>query len=129
MSRFLRNVLLADAAVSGAAAAAMLLGGSWLQSLLNLPGELLLPAGLVLAAYAGLVAWLARRESLPRVTVWALIACNVAWAADCVAIAIAPWFAPNALGQAFLGLQVVAVLAFAELQFMALRRPQPLAMA
>lgn len=122
VSSFLRKVLLADGAISLASGLVMVLGGAWLKSRLGLPAWLLVPAGLALFAYTAAVWWMARRAGVPRVAVWAVIAINLAWAVDCVAIAAGPWFAPTGLGQAFLAAHVITVLVFAELQFMALRR-------
>jgi hypothetical protein len=119
---FLRNVFLADAVVSGGAALLMLLGGGALQALLQLPAWLMLGGGATLVAYAVFVGWLSRRESVPRALVWALVVLNVGWAFDCALIAFASWWQPSGLGQAFLGVQIVAVLVFAELQFVALQR-------
>jgi len=119
---FLRNVLLADAVVSGGAALVMLLGGPLLQSLVHLPAWMMLGGGATLVAYAVFVGWLSRRESVPRALVWALVVINVVWAVDCGLIAFASWWQPSLLGQAFLGVQIAAVLLFAELQFIALQR-------
>lgn len=122
VSTFLQRVLLADGAISLASGLLMALGGSWLEGLLGLPAWLLVPAGLSLFVYTAAAFWMARRASVPRLAVWVLIAINVAWAVDCVAIAAGPWFAPTGLGQAFLAAHVITVLVFAELQFMGLRR-------
>ncbi len=121
-SPFLRNVLLADAATSAAAGAVMAFGGGGLQSLLQLPGVLLVPAGVGLFGYAALLMWMARRDRMPRGLLWAVIVCNVAWAIDCLVLAFGPLFTPSGIGQAFLMMQVVTVLVFAELQFIAVRR-------
>lgn len=53
---------------------------------------------------------------------WAGIACNVLWAIACVLLLISGIVAPNSLGVAFVIVQTVAVLVFAELQLTALRR-------
>lgn len=119
---FVRNVFLADAVVSGAAGAVMLLGGAWLQSLLQLPGWLMLSGGVTLLAYAAGVAWMSRRQALPRRLVWAVLAINVVWAIDCTALAFSGWMSPSLFGQFFLMAQVAAVLVFAELQYVCLRR-------
>lgn len=119
---FLRNVFLADAVVSGGAALVMLLGGSPLQSLLQLPSWLMLGGGATLVAYAVFVGWLSRRDRVPRALVWALVVVNVVWAVDCALITFASWWQPSGLGQAFLGVQIAAVLVFAALQFIALQR-------
>ena len=122
VNRFVRNVLLADAGVSAAAGAVMVFGGTALQSLLGLPGALLLPAGLFLFGYAAALGWLSRRERLPRLVLWALVLGNVVWAIECGVIAFGGSHAPTALGQAFLAVNIVAVLVFADLQFICLRR-------
>ena len=119
---FLRKVLLADAVVSGAAGLVMLAGGAALQALLQLPGWLMLGGGATLVAYAAFLGWLSRRASVPRGLVWALVVLNVGWALDCALIAFGGWLQPSGLGQAFLGVQIAAVLVFAELQFIALQR-------
>ena len=122
VSSFLRTVLLADGAIGLASGLVMALGGDWLVGLLGLPASLLVPAGLALFVYAAVVFWMARRPSVPRLAVWVLIAINVAWAVDCVAIAAGPWFEPTALGLAFLAAHVITVLVIAELQYTGLRR-------
>jgi hypothetical protein len=124
---FLRKVLLADAAVSVAAGALMAFGGSPLHGLLNLPGAMLVPAGLSLFVYAAFVLWLAKRPVVPRGGVWAAVVINAVWAVDCLAIAFGSWFAPNLLGQAFLVVQVATVIAFAELQVIGLRKARSVA--
>jgi hypothetical protein len=130
VSRFVRNVLLADAGVSAAAGALLVLGGSALPLLLGLPASLLLPAGLFMLGYAAVLTWLSRRERLPRFALWLLVVGNVLWAAECAVIAFGSSYAPTGLGQAFLGLNVVTVLVLAELQFICLRRaPRSHAMA
>ncbi len=122
VSSFLRKVLMADGAIGLVSGLVMALGGAALEGLLGLPAWLLVPAGLSLFVYTAAVFWMALRESVPRGAVWALVAINVAWAVDCVAIAAGPWFEPTRLGLAFLAANVVNVLVFAELQYMALRR-------
>lgn len=119
---FLRRVLFADAAVSAVVGAVMALGANLLQTLLNLPAALLLVAGVSLFPYAAYLVWLATRQQVPRAAVWVPIVLNVVWAADCVLLLLAAGLAPNALGVAFVVIQIVTVLAFAELEFIGLRR-------
>lgn len=121
-SPFLRWVLLADAAVSGATALLMTFLAEPLATLLDVPEELLFYAGLVLFPYAAFVAWLAQRETVLRPAVWAAIVLNVLWAADCLLLAFGGWLEPNALGYGFIVMQAVVVGAFAELQYLGLRR-------
>jgi hypothetical protein len=122
VTRFVRNVFLADAVVSAAAGAVMLLGGAWLQDLLQLPAWLMLSGGLTLMVYAAGVAWMSQRTRLPRSLVWAVFAINLLWAIDCSALAFSGWMSPSLFGQFFLLAQVAAVLVFAELQYVCLRR-------
>ena len=133
MSSFLRRVLLADAVVSAGAGLVMLLGADLLPAWLGLPTALLAAAGALLLPYAALLLWLARRPQVPRTAIWFAVVCNVMWAADCLFVAaggsLGGSFAPTPLGQAFIGVQVLSVLVFAELQFMALRRERRVAMA
>lgn len=119
---FLANVLWADAALCGIVGAASVAGAGALQGLLGLPSTLLAASGLSLLVYAAFAAWLARRGGRPAAAVWAAVAINVVWAVDCLAIAFGPWFSPTLPGQAFLGVQVVTVVVFAELQVIGLRR-------
>ena len=123
-STFLRRALLADAAVSGATGLLMLLAAEPLADLLRLPAALLRYAGLVLLPFAAFVAWLATREgAAPRPLVWAVIATNALWAVDSVVLLLTGWIAPNGLGVAFVIAQALVVAAFAELQYLGLRRP------
>ena len=121
-SPFLRFALWADAAASAASGLLMALGAGQLERLLGVPAALLQPAGLILMPYAALVAWLASRDSLPAAAVWAVIACNLLWAADCALLLMGGWIAPTALGYAFVIAQALTVAVFAELQYVGLRR-------
>ena len=62
------------------------------------------------------------RDPIPRRAVTAVIACNVLWRVDCLLLALSGWIEPNVLGYAFIAVQVVVVAAFAELQWVGLRR-------
>lgn len=128
-SPLLRRALLADAVVSGAVAALQLLATDALASLLGLPAALLTATGLFLVAYTGLLAWLASRRRMPAWLVATIVVGNVGWAAGGVALLAAGSSAPTALGAAFVVLQVVAVLAFAALEYLGLRRSAPAAAA
>lgn len=119
---FLRNVLLADALVSGATGVLMALAAGVLEPILQVPATLLRVAGLALLPYAAFIAVLARRDVLPRGTVWAVVAGNALWAVDCVALLVTGWIDPSLLGVAFILVQAVVVAAFAELQVVGLRR-------
>ena len=122
---FLRRVLLADAGISAAVGALMAAGAGPLQRLTGLPASLLIPAGLALLPYAAYLVWAATRRTLPRAAVWAPIVLNAIWAVDCAIVAFSGVYAPSAYGLAFLAVQAVTVLAFADLEFIGLRRAQP----
>jgi hypothetical protein len=121
-SPFLRFALLADAIASGATGLSMTFFSGTLSGLLSLPADLLFYSGLILVPYAVLVGYLSRRETLPRWTVLAVIVTNALWAADCLLLMFSGWIAPSALGYAFIGMQALVVAAFAELQYVGLRR-------
>jgi hypothetical protein len=118
----LRRVLWADAVVSAAVGALMALGANALQGLLGLPASLLTLAGVALFPYAAYVAWLATRGAVPRAAVWAAIVVNVVWAIDCALLLLGSTLRPTGLGEAFVALQIVTVLVFAELEFIGLKR-------
>jgi hypothetical protein len=127
MNRFhpapiLRQALLADAATSGACALLMLIGSGPLSGLLGLPAALLQGAALVLIPWTAALAYLATRESLTSVAVWAVIVANAVWAADSAWLLLSGWVAPTAAGTAFVVAQALAVVMYAELQWVGLRR-------
>jgi len=122
VSPLLRFGLLIDAGISGAVGALMLAATGMLYNITALPEPLLRYVGLVFIPYVLLVGWFGLRESLPRGAVWAVIACNVAWAIASVFLLTSGGIAPSTLGVAFVIVQAVAVVVFAELQFMGLRR-------
>jgi hypothetical protein len=126
-SLFLRRVLLADAAVSGATGAMMALGGGLIAPLAGVPQTLLLGAGVSLIPYAVLVAVLASRATLPRPAVWAVIAYNALWAVDSLVLLRTGWIAPTLLGEAFVIFQAAVVGLFAALQYLGLRRSPAMA--
>jgi hypothetical protein len=105
----------------------MALAAPALASLLRLPANLLFAAGLVLVPYAALVAYLATRDRLQPSAVWALIVCNILWGIDCAVVALSGWVQPTTLGYAFILMQVVVVAAFAELQYVGMRRSSAIA--
>jgi hypothetical protein len=75
-----------------------------------------------LLPFAVAVAWLARRDEVSPAGVWAVIAANALWAVDSVVLLFTGWVAPTMLGYGFIVFQAVVVAAFAELQYVGLRR-------
>ncbi len=123
--RFLRNVLLADAASCIATGALQLAFAAPLAQLLNLPAALLVGTGWFLLAYAATVAFVATRQPVPRPVVGVIVAGNIGWAAGCVALLASGWVQPTALGMAWVLAQAATVAVLAELQFTGLRRANP----
>jgi hypothetical protein len=121
-SQLLRRVLLADAAFSGLAAALLTVDAGALAPLLELPEALLRETGLFLLAYAALVGWLATRAAVSKALVVLVIAGNAAWTVGSIALLFSGAVSPNLLGEGFVAAQAIATGAFAELQYIGLRR-------
>ncbi|MEO7392647.1 MAG: hypothetical protein ABIU58_10760 [Ramlibacter sp.] len=120
--RFLRNVLLADAASCIATGVLQLLFTADLARLFNLPAVLLIGTGWFLLAYAAFVGFIATRDPVPRGGVWLLVAGNLGWAAGCLALLASGAIAATALGVAWILAQAATVAVLAELQWTGLRR-------
>ncbi|TDH63156.1 hypothetical protein E2C06_07175 [Dankookia rubra] len=126
-SDFLRRVLLADAACSGAMGLLLALLAGPLSRWFGLPAALLLEVGLFLLAFAAFVAVLGLRQASPRLLVWLVIVGNALWALDSVLLLVSGWVAPTALGGTFVVAQALVVALLAELEYTGLRRSAPLA--
>jgi hypothetical protein len=120
--RFLRYVLIADAASCVATGTLQVAFTSALAEALQLPATLLAETGWLLLVYAAVVGSVATRDPIPRALVWVFVAGNFAWAAGCAALLVANPFAPTLLGQAWVIAQAVTVVVLAELQWAGLRR-------
>lgn len=121
-SQFLRRALLADAIFSGIAAVLFTADAGALASLLDLPEALLRETGLFLIAYTALVGWLGTRASVPKALVMIVIAGNAAWTVASFALLFSGALTPNLLGEIVVAAQAIATGAFAELQYIGLRR-------
>ncbi|WP_298923543.1 hypothetical protein [uncultured Ramlibacter sp.] len=120
--RFLRNVLLADAASCLGSGALQLLFTAQMAELLRLPAALLLGTGVFLLAYAAAVAIVATCNPIPRPLVWLFAIGNAGWALACVALLASGWLSPSSLGVAWVLAQAACVAVLAELQWTGLRR-------
>ena len=76
MTSYLKKVLVADAAISGAAAVAMMAGSTFLPPLLGLPAELLLWAGVALIPFVAGLALVIRQHQVAAGVIVAIIAIN-----------------------------------------------------
>lgn len=121
-SPLLRQALIADATTSAAFGLLMLLAAGPLGSLLGLPEMLLRAAGLVLMPFAAFVAWLGLREQVLKPLVWSVVIGNALWVADSILLLVSDWVQPTTAGYAFVIMQALAVLMYAEFQFIGLRR-------
>lgn len=121
-SKFLRRVLLADAATCLAAGLLMTLGARLLEQLCGLPTELSRYAGLSLFPFALFLVYLATRESLAAPVVWAVILLNVLWTLDSVLLLFSGWITPTQAGYAFILAQALGVALFAALEFVGLKK-------
>ena len=111
--RGLRTVLRLDAVASGALGVAAAAGAGVLDTLLRLPGGLLLGVGVFLVLYAvGLVVLAAR----PAAT-WVVVLGNSAWVLASLGLAVGAWEQLTVLGVVVVLAQAAAVAVFAVLQY------------
>ena len=122
LNPFLRKALIVDAAVSTVATIAMIGGADAIHGLLGLPSGLLFWAGVAMIPFVTTLGLVIRANAAPAGVIPAIIALNFAWVAASLYVAFGPTFAPTLLGQVFVCTQAAAVLLFAELQVMGLRR-------
>lgn len=127
VSPFLRNVLYADALMSGAAGLLMIAGAPILGPLLDLPVGLLRWAGVLLVPFVAMLIAVARRQTVARLVLFDIVAINAVWVVASFGLLLSGAVSPNALGYAFVIVQALAVAVLAELQFTAWRRAQPVA--
>ncbi len=119
--RFLPLVLRVDALSGVGTALLHLVGGAALAGWLGLSPTLITATGAALWVYVAAAGWASVAQPVPRALVWALIACNWAWAVGCLAL-LATGTGITPLGQAYLVVQALAVVMFAELEWLGLRR-------
>lgn len=122
LNPFLRQILLIDAAVSGAAGLLMAAGARFLSPMLGLPTGLLVWAGLALFPFVALLIIVARRGEASRLTIIDIIAINALWVAASFGLLASAWVAPTLLGYAFVIAQALAVALLALLQVVGFRR-------
>lgn len=121
-STFLRWVLAADATTCIATGLLLTLGSGYLTGPLGVPAAILTWAGVGLFPFAAFLIYLATRETVRRPGVWLAIGLNVLWVVDSFVLAFGGWIEPTTLGVVFVVAQALAVAAFAEVEYFALRR-------
>lgn len=120
--RFLRNLLLADAASCVGCGVLQVAATGPASYAMGLAPSLLTGSGVFLLVYACVVAFIATREPIPRTLLWLLVFGNLGWAVLCVGLLLSGAVQATALGTAYVILQAVTVTVLADLQWFALRR-------
>ena len=121
-SLFLRRALVLDCVISGISAAALLIGSDTFAALLGTSALFIRYAGASLVPFAAFVLYLSQRDPVSRAAVWTVIALNAAWVAGSILLLFTTLVAPTTIGTAFVILQAIAVAAFAEMQYVGLRK-------
>lgn len=125
MTPFLRNTLLADAAVGAVAALPTIAASGFLAALLEIPATLIFWAGVSLLPIVAFLLMMARRNEVPRGWLREIVIINGVWVIASFGILVFGLVAPNLLGVLFIIAQALAVALFAALQFTALRAAAP----
>lgn len=128
VSKFLRYVLFADAATCAGCGLLLTAGGALLQNLTGLPVSLMFYAGLSLFPFAAFLVYAATRKSISKTAVWAIIGINLLWTIDSFLLLVSGYVEPTAFGYAFVILQALGVLMFAELEFIGMRKSEIIAL-
>lgn len=124
ISKFLRFVLFADAATCIITGLLLTVSGGFLESILNLPANLMFYAGLSLFPFAAFLIYAATRKSVSKTAIWLIIGLNLLWTIDSFLLLVSGWVAPTTFGYAFVIFQAVGVLMFADLEFIGLRKAE-----
>ena len=117
-----RIALKLDAVVTGANGVAYLALAGVLDGPLGMPAGFLRGVGAFLVVFAACVAFTATRPAINRQAVYAVIALNVLWVIDSIALVALGWYDPTTGGSVWTILQAGVVAGFAGLQAYAIRR-------
>ena len=128
VSRFLRFVLLADAATCAACGLLLSAGGGFQQNLTGLPAPMMFYAGLSLFPFSAFLLYVATRKSVSKTVLWLIIGLNLLWTIDSFLLLVSGYVAPTAFGYVFVIMQAVGVLVFADLEFIGLRKAEVVAL-
>ena len=86
-----------------------------------IPSGLLLWAGLLLLPVAAFMAFVASRRPVPALGLTLIVFGNLGWIVASLALLTGFWFAPNAIGVAFILAQAALVALFAWMEYAAMR--------
>jgi hypothetical protein len=119
---FLRRVLWADAAITGATALLQLLDTNLLIELLLLPRALLVESACVMLASSLFLAWFAGRAAVRPLWVWCAIGANLLWLVGCGELLLNDALKPSLIGQGFIAVQALTTGVLAALEWIGLRK-------
>lgn len=122
-SPLLRNVLIVDAAFSGASGIVLAAAATPLAAAFGLPHGLLLGVGVFCLAYAIFVGSMGLAPVLPRGLVWFVVAGNALWVIE--SLVTLAQTAPTQLGVVAIVAQATVVAAIAAGQWIGLKRSRP----
>lgn len=111
-----------DFAITTLCTLPLVLAAEPLAAVTGLPVMLIRGSGLIFIPFLMLVGWLATRPRPPRTGVRVVIALNVGWAVGSVILLASGVLAPTGPGYALVIAIALAVLVFAELEYVGLRR-------
>lgn len=120
--RLLRLALRFDAVASGALGVLGVAAAPMLTDLLGPQSAILRATGAFLVGYAAALVVLAAMPRIPRPAAWTVVVGNAAWVLGSVLAVVAGWASLTAVGVAFVLAQAAAVAAFADLQWLSIRR-------
>ena len=118
----LRRALQADFLVTDNAGVLLTLAAGPLGDLFDLPVALLRATGIFLLPYTAFVVYVATRTEIPRWGAWAIVGLNLVWAVASLVLLVTGWVDPSGIGIAFVVAQALIVAAFADVQYLGLRR-------
>lgn len=119
---FLRLALRLDAVATLGSGALMAAGGGLLAEPTGIPAGAAHGIGAFLVVYALAVGVLSFRPVINRAAAWTVVGLNTLWVIDSVATLVAGFWDLTAMGTGFIIVMAVVVAAFAELQYVGIRR-------
>ncbi|WP_295529663.1 hypothetical protein [uncultured Pseudacidovorax sp.] len=123
--RFLSRVMWLDATSCLLTGAIQCVATASLAARTGLPAPLLGATGLFLLVYAAAAGWMASRAVPPRILIGLVAIGNLGWAFGCLVLLFGSRLQPTVVGEIWVGLQVVVVLALAAAQGAGLRATSP----
>lgn len=121
-SGLLRFGIQIDAAISGAAGLALLLGAAPLEAWLGIAAQYLWPVGLLFVLYAAGLAYRSTRPNVNRRFAWAVIILNTIWVVDSLILLASGILPLTTVGWWTILIQALIVADFAIIQYVGVRR-------